>query len=75
MILKLIDAIKADDRLDLEGHSPELIAETIGFETINSDFLDDLQYYVTKACDELYALEAEWKREIKTYTETEIETE
>lgn len=61
--MKIIEAIKNNQELELYNLSPETIVELIGFETIADDQVEDLQYYINKAHDEMEALIAEAKAE------------
>lgn len=63
MVIKTVDALKANKDIDLHGLNPEAIATITGEETIHTDNLEDLQWLANQAYYELLALHAEFMRE------------
>lgn len=61
--MKIIEAIKNNQELELYGMKPETIVELIGMENIADDNVEDLQYYINEAHYEMEALIAEAKAE------------
>ena len=53
---KIINELKSNKELELYGMKPEMIVELIGFENIADDQVEDLQYYIDRAHDEMEAL-------------------